>query len=221
MTSTGSDTAARNPVFAPLGQALEFALDRALALDPATREALGALEGRELSLALQAPTIALRLTVRDGRLRVGPDRGAEADFSVRASLGAVLAQLLPGRESGALPVGQVRISGDAELARRVQQLLQRYEPDIEEAFSRVLGDVVGVQVARALKRGFDWSRATAAGLARDTAEFLGEESRDLVPKPELDEFLDEVDALRDDVERLERRVARVRERGTDGGGKGI
>jgi ubiquinone biosynthesis protein UbiJ len=33
-------------------------------------------------------------------------------------------------------------------------------------------------------------------------------------------FLDEVDELRDRADRLERRIARVRERQTDGGGKG-
>lgn len=208
-------------MLAALGRALELALNRAVALDPETREAIKALEGRELALALQAPRLALRVRVEHGRLIVGPDRDErEADLSVKTTLGAMLAQLLPGREPGALPVGQVRISGDAELARRVQQLLQRYDPDIEEAFTKVFGDVVGVQIARALKRSLDWSRETAATLARDSAEYLSEESRDLVPKAELDAFLDEVDELRDGVERLERKIARVRGRAADGGGKG-
>jgi ubiquinone biosynthesis accessory factor UbiJ len=210
-----------HPLRAAFGRALEFALERALALDPQTRAALAALDGRELSLALQAPALALRLRVEDGKLRVGPDRGArEADLGVRSTLGALLAQLLPGAERGALPVGQVRISGDAELARRVQQLLQRYEPDVEEAFSRVFGDVAGVQIARGLKRALDWSRATAGTLLRDGAEYLSEESRDLVPKAELDVFLDEVDELRDAVERLQRKIGRVRLQAVEGGGEG-
>lgn len=216
-----SDAPARHPIRAALGRALELALNRAVALDPETRAALGALEGRELALALQAPPLALRLKVEQGRLRVGPDLSTrEADLSVRTTLGAMLSQLLPGREANALPVGQVRISGDAELARRVQQLMQRYDPDIEEAFTNVFGDIAGVQVARALKRGLDWSRDTAATLVRDGAEYLSEESRDLVPKAELDVFLDEVDELRDAADRLERKVARVRGRAADGGGKG-
>lgn len=209
------------PLLAALGRALELVLDRALALDPDTRTALATLEGREMALALQAPPLALRVRVETGRLVIGPDRGAEADLSVRTTLGAVIAQLLPGREAGALPVGQVRISGDAELARRVQQLLQRYEPDVEEAFTRLFGDVIGVQIARALRRGFDWSRATATVMARNTAEYLSEESGDLVPKAELEAFLDEVDETRDAVERLERKIARVQGRAADAvGGKG-
>lgn len=208
-----SDSPPLNPVHAVLGRTLEFALDRALALDPDTLAALVALEGRELALALQAPPLALRLRVEQGRLRVGPDRGAEPDLSVKATLGAVLAQVLPGRDRGSLPVGQVRIGGDAELARRLQQLAQRYSPDVEEAFARAFGDVAGVQIARALKRGLDGARHAASTLARDTAEYLSEESRDLVPRAELDAFLDDVDELRDAVERFERRVARIAPQG--------
>ena len=205
-----------NPVRVALGRALEVVLERALALDSDARAALSVLEGRELALALQAPPLALRLRVEQGRLRVRPDRGAEPDLSVKATLGALLAQVLPGGEPGALPVGQVRISGDAELARRLQSVVQRYEPDFEEAFAGVFGDVAGVQIARALKRALAGARAGALALARDTAEYLSEESRDLVPKPELDLFLDEVDELRDGVERFERKLAHLAQRrGTD------
>ena len=87
-------------------------------------------------------------------------------------------------------------------------------PDFEEAFARVFGDVAGVQIARALKSGLDAARATAGALLRDGAEFLTEESRDLVSKPELDAFLDDVDELRDAVERFERRATRVAQRGS-------
>lgn len=201
-----------NPLLAALGKTLALALDRIVALDEATREALATLEGRELSLRLQAPPLAMRLKVRDGRLEVGPDRDArEADLSVETTLGALLGRVLSGRD-GALPVGQVRISGDAELARRLQQMVQRYEPDFEEAFTRTFGDVLGVQIARALEGAFDWSKRSAQTVLRDTAEYLGEESRDLVAKAEMAQFLDEVDELRDGVERLERRIARTRKR---------
>ena len=50
--------------------------------------------------------------------------------------------------------------------------------------------------------------------AAKAAEFVTEESRDVVPRAELDAFHDDVDALRDDVERIAAKVARLRrERG--------
>lgn len=211
--------AEENPLLALGGKALELALERIVALDPATGDSLVALEGRELALAVRAPPLAMRVRVTDGKLRVGPDRDArEADLSVQTTLGAIFGQLLPGRD-GALPVGQVRISGDAELARRLQQIVQRYQPDIEDALAKVFGDVIGVQLARGLKRALDWSRDSAKTLLRDTAEYLGEESRDVVPKAELSRLLDDIDELRDAVERLERKVARTRSRLDPSGGK--
>lgn len=197
---------------ASLGRLLEAVLARITALDPEFAMRLAPLEGRRLSLHLSAPAVGMSVTVREGRFVIGPaETDQVSDLSVRASPGALLAQLLPSREGTSAP-GRITISGDAELARRLQQLVQRFDPDVEEAFTRVFGDVLGVQLARALHQGLDWSRRTAGGLAQDTAEFLTEETRALVAKAELSAFHDDVDALRDDVERTERRIARLQAR---------
>lgn len=191
-----------------LGRLLGVALNRAAALDPAFSAQLTPLEGRRLDFHLTAPPLAFAMTVQAGRFVIGPvSSESESDLSLSASLGAVLSQLLPGREHTAT-VGRMRISGDAELARQLQRLMQRYEPDIEGQFVAVFGDVLGVQFARAVKRGLDALREGGKALARDGAEFLTEESRDLVPRAELEAFCDDVDELRDAVERLQRRMQR-------------
>ncbi|MDH5822472.1 SCP2 sterol-binding domain-containing protein [Luteimonas sp. RD2P54] len=196
------------------GRALEAALNRALALDPATRDALAPLAGRSVALRLDAPALALRLTIADGRIAVGPaDAAGEPDLSVRSTLGGLLAQLpgmLGGAERGAAaPVGRVRIEGDAELARQLQRLAQRFDPDWERPFASAFGDVAGVQIARAIAAALRGARATGDSLARSAAEYLTEESRDAVGREELHAFLDDVDALRDDVERVAARVRRL------------
>ena len=43
-----------------------------------------------------------------------------------------------------------------------------------------------------------------------TAEYVPEESRDVVGRDELNGFHDDVDALRDDVERIAAKIARLR-----------
>lgn len=208
----------------PAGRALEAALDRALALDPETRAALATLDGRSVDLALEAPPLALRLTVDGDRMRVGPsDAAAEADLGVRATLGAVLAQLprlLPGagRHDDAPPVGRMRISGDADLARRLQRLAGRFDPDWQQPFVAVFGEVVGVRVANAFAAALRHARAAGRDLAGATVEYLTEESRDIVPRAELDAFHDAVDTLRDDAARLAARVARLRDAAAIRGG---
>lgn len=196
------------------GRALEAALNRLVALDPETQAALTKLDQRRIELALEAPAIALSISVRDGRLWVGPpDTDSEPDLGLRATLGALLSQLPFARADNAPPVGKLRINGDAELARTLQQLAQRFDPDWDQPFAEALGPVIGPQVARVIREGLRSGRRIAGNLARDAADYLTEESRDLVGKAELAAFHDDVDALRDRAERLFARAERLRRAG--------
>jgi len=189
------------------GRALEQALNRVVALDPDTAEALRGLGGRRIGLALEAPPIALELAVADGRLVVGPPKD-EPDLGVRATISGVLSQLPFLRPPGSTPVGKVRINGDAELARQLQRLAQRFDPDWDEPFTRALGPVLGPQAARVLRDALAGGMKFAQGFSRDAVDYLVEERRDLVGKAELAAFHDDVDEVRDRVERLAARLAR-------------
>jgi len=128
---------------------------------------------------------------------------------VRATVGGLLSQLPMFRNDDAPPVGRMRIEGDAELARRLQRLAERFDPDWQQPFARVFGDVLGVQVANAFAGALKRARVAGGEVARTAAEYVTEESRDVVPRAELAAFHDDVDALRDDVERVAARLARL------------
>lgn len=199
------------------GRALEAALNRALALDPETRDALAPLDGRSVSLRLDSPDLGLRIGVAGARLTVGPiDAENAADLAVHGSrLGALLGQLpmLARRRQQGADAGRINVSGDAELARRLQQLAAGFDPDWQQPFVAALGPVIGVQVARVLRQALDHLRDGSRDLLGMAAEFVTEESRDVLGRFELNAFHDDVDGLRDDVERLAARVARLRAAG--------
>ena len=205
------------------GKALEAALNRALALDPDTQDALKPLEGRRIVLSLQSPALALQVTVSGQRLRVGPAEGAsEPDLAVRTTLAGLLGQLpvFMGsalRKDNAAPVGRMHVSGDAELARRLQTLAERFDPDWQQPFVAAFGEVIGVQVANAAHGALRQLRDAGGNLARNAAEFVTEDSRDVVGRAELNAFHDDVDALRDDVDRLQAKVERLHESRSTGG----
>lgn len=213
MTDSASPPSPLNALKPIAGRALEIALNRALALDPDTRDRLRALDGRRVALRLASPPLALQVRVAGDRLEVGPvDGEVEPDLSVRSTIGGLVSQLPFLRNDDAPPVGQLRIEGDADLARRLQRLVERFDPDWQQPFTRVFGDVIGVQVANALAAGLRHARVAAGEFAGNAAEFVTEESRDVVPRDELNAFHDDVDALRDDVERAAARIARLRTR---------
>lgn len=192
------------------GRALEAALNRALALDPETRAALAPLLGKRVTLRLATPPLALQIAVDGERLAVGPvDGQSEPDLAVRSTLGALIGQLPFLRRDEAAPAGKLHVSGDADLARRLQRLAENFDPDWQRPFAAVFGDVLGVQIANAAAAAFKQARIAAVSLAEDAAEFVTEESRDVVSKAELNAFHDDVDRLRDDVDRIVARIERA------------
>jgi ubiquinone biosynthesis protein UbiJ len=168
-------------------------------------------------MVVEALPLALAITVRDGQLLVGPvDVASEPDLGLRATLGGLLAQLPFARAGIGQAAGKLRINGDAELARTLQQLAQGFDPDWDKPFADALGPIIGPQVSRVLREGLRAGNKLAKGLARDAAEYVTEESRDVVAKAELAAFHDDVDALRDRAERLIERVARLPVEAGDG-----
>jgi ubiquinone biosynthesis protein UbiJ len=185
--------------------------NRALALDPDTRASLRTLDGRRIALALEAPPLALQVTVDGDRLRVGPvDDANEPDLGIRATLGGLVSQLPFFKRDDAPPVGRVRVSGDADLARRLQRLAERFDPDWQQPFTTVFGDVarragrqrVRRRVARSEGRGRG-VRGQRRGIPHRGIARRGGEGRTA-------RVLRRRRRLRDDVERLAARVQRLR-----------
>jgi ubiquinone biosynthesis protein UbiJ len=208
-TLPAAATRAPNPLLAVLGRALEAALNRIVGLDPETRARLALLDGRAITIDFKGTLPSMRISVAGDRLAIGPAFAGESALRVAATPGSLLSLVLARGKETALPPGRVDIAGDAELARRLEQVATRFRHDFDEAFARVFGDVLGFQVARAIRGGLAWTRASARSLAQDAAEFLTEEGRDLVAKAELETFLDDVDGLRERADRLDARVRRL------------
>jgi len=190
------------------GRALETALNHTLSLDPDTRQRLAALDGRCIQLHLRGPELVLAVTVEGQRLKVGPPQDT-SQLRVAMSPGSLLAMALR-RGGESVAPGKVEIAGDADLARRLEKLASTFAPDFEEAFARSFGDVLGVPLAQAIAKGLRHARESAEHLTEDGADWLRDEARLTPAMGEVDDFLDEVDALRERTERLEARLARLR-----------
>lgn len=189
------------------GRALETALNHTLSLDPDTQQRLTALNGRSVQLHLRGPELALAITVDEARLKVGPPQDG-SQLKVAATPGSLLAMLLRRDDDGIAP-GKVEIAGDAELARRLEKLAGKFAPDFEEAFARSFGDVLGVPLAKAVRKGLAHARESGAHLVEDAADWVRDEGRAALAPGEVDIFLDEVDGLREHGERLAARVQRL------------
>jgi ubiquinone biosynthesis protein UbiJ len=182
-------------------------LNRNVAQSAKAQALVGQLDGRALSLAADGTPLAFTMRVTGGRIEL-TERTGTADAEISGTPLALLS-LAGANGERSLRAGAVRIAGDAEVAQKFRDLLRHAQPDAEEELSRMIGDVAAHQVAGFARALFDWGRRASNTLSTSIAEYLQEEGRDVPTRTELDEFLRDVDTLRNDVERLDARLQRV------------
>lgn len=187
---------------------LEQAINAALALDPKTLERLGRLQGRVIAIELRGTGIRLLLQPEQNGLRLMGHYDGTVDTTLRGAPFALL-RMSTGRTGEGLFKGGVEIEGDVELGQQIQRVFEKLDIDWEEHLSRLTGDIIAHQVGNTVRNLLNWGERSAEHLAQDTADYLQEEA-EILPLPwEVEEFLERVDALRSDVDRLEARVKRL------------
>ncbi len=174
------------------------ALNHMLAREPWARAALAPFAGR--SARLQAAPFSVQLAIV-----------ADGGFSADAGPPTVTI----GVDAAALPrvllepkaaLRNVRLEGDAEFAQALSNVLQKLRPEPEEELARLVGDAAAVRVVALLRAALAGAREAGGRLAVQAADYLVAENPMLVSRQEMEAFAADVARLRDDVERLAKRI---------------
>ena len=190
---------------------LELLINRGIGLSFTAQAMAAALDGQALDVRLDGTPMALRLTAGNGQVRVAAPGESPAAATLAGSPLAML-RLLGGDPQALIREGDVRMTGDTDVANQFRDLLHMARPDLEEELSKLVGDPVAHQLGN-LARGFaDWGARTAESLSRSIGEYLTEERRTLPTRTEAEEFFAGVDRVANDVERAEARLTRLKDR---------
>jgi ubiquinone biosynthesis protein UbiJ len=168
------------------------------------------LEGTCLQVDIDGIT-RVRAACLGGRLALTGGDDSPADAVIAGSVPALL-QMLRRSETAAPSRASIQIRGDAEIADRYRELFALARPDLEEELSRWVGDLPARHLSQLAKSVRSWARRARRTAGENIAEYLQEEGRDLVSKPELEEFLSGVDSAREAVDRIEARIAGIERR---------
>ena len=191
--------------FRLLGRLVEGALD----LDPEARAALSELSGRVVDLDV-AGAGSIRLRIDGAHVRVEPrDDAVDADVTIRGAPLSLLRFLFDDDREALILGDEVRLQGDIALATRLQRIVTRMDPDLEEALAQHIGDVPAHEFVRGARGLGVWLRDSAEALLADASEYLRYEIRATPGREEVERFAHDVDDLRDGAERLEARIARL------------
>lgn len=179
-------------------------LNRLLESEAWARERLAPFAGEVIEL--RAPPLpALRLAIAaDGRLAPAAPEAAGA-LVIAAGPGA-LAAAVQGEEQ---LLRALEVSGNARLASEVMFLFRHLRWDAEEELSRWVGDIAAHRLAGVARRAAALHADAARRVAGSLVEYAAEEGGLLVRRGELAGLAAAQARLRDGLERLEKRIARL------------
>ena len=169
-----------------------------LAREPWARAALAPFAGR--SARLQALPFSVQLGIAAGGSFSADAEAPAVTVSVDA---ASLPQVLLDAKAA---LRNVRLEGDAEFAQTLSNVLQKLRPEPEEELSRFVGDAAAVRIVALLRAALAGAREAGGRLAVQAADYLVSENPMLVSRQEMASFAADVARLRDDVERLAKRI---------------
>ena len=180
------------------------ALNHLLVQESWAREKLAPFAGEVVELRCP-PLPALRISVIEGGHASPADAASAATLLITAKPG-ILAALVRGEDH---LIRSVEISGNERLASEILTLLRYLRWDVEEDLSRVFGDVLAHRMAGTARDFASWQADAGQRLAENIMEYAVEERRMIVARPEFEAFAADVAALRDDLARLEQRLAQL------------
>lgn len=174
------------------------------------RELCKELSGAVVAIRVRDTALTAYFRVFDDTLDIVASAADEPDVVISGSL-ITLARMAGQPGEVAVRAGSLDLTGDATIASQFQRLLSHAKPDIEEELSTVVGDVAAHrlgELARGLGR---WGRNARTTMGENIREYLQEESRDAPSRFEVERFGRDVSTMRDDVDRLEARINRLRD----------
>jgi len=160
------------PLPGMLAFALETAINNVLQLDEASPERVKKLEGRLLQVDLQGLGITLFFTFKHGVVRVRLTAEGKPDTVISGTPVALFKMAEPEEADWGLPDSKVHINGDASLARDLERIFRKLEPDWEGPLAGLFGDVAGHQLAQGLRQGAEAARETARSAGKVISEII-------------------------------------------------
>lgn len=190
--------------------ALEKALNHALALDDASSDKIQKLNNKVLEIIIKPLDIFFFMTFVDSKLKLLSNYTNKADVVIHSNpIGLIRLSLLPASKSRSLFNDKVKISGDLELGKQVQQLFSELDIDWEGHLAHFTGDVVAHQLGSIYRSGRSFKDKITTSLKRNVVEYLQEEIREIPSLEEIEDFYNDIDELSLRTERLSAHVNKL------------
>ena len=150
------------------------------------------------------PVSANLVILEDGSLAVaGETNIPDATVTISPSL---LLRLIAKDDAAKM---QINIVGDTHLATELAKVFTLMRWDYEDDLSKLVGDVPALKIGQLARKTVQTVKETSINLVEMLSEYWQEENPMIAKRRHIETFNTQVDILRADVERIEKRLAKL------------
>lgn len=188
---------------------IEKILNHCLGSDPDYKTYIAPLQGKILKIQIAFPPLSLLLQFSADTIKVLPYYHDTPDCTITGSSFALLQSAL-NEKAGTWASNKIHLSGQTDVAQDFSALCHRINIDWEEMLSEIIGDSCAHAAGNILRSTLANGHELSQRWQNNLQEYIKHESKCFAQAEEINNFLDKIDTLRHDVERLNARLAALK-----------
>lgn len=192
---------------------LELAGNNALRYDEQSLDRLAGLHGRTMTLVVKLPgkmgIQQVSVSPQPHGIEFSQTLEDSPDVTLTATLGALVKISRDGLDGANLDAGELEIKGDPIVGQRFAGVLADMDIDWEGLMAEYIGEVPASLLSTGLGKAKEIADDSRSVLKSHLTRLLQDDMNIIADKAAVDKYLDEVDIIRADTERLQARLKRV------------
>jgi ubiquinone biosynthesis protein UbiJ len=183
------------------------AINLALKLDSESLDKLSRHAGKILAMHITSFDQTIFMSINVDGVNLSFSNDAEVKTTLSGTPFAYL-RLLSQEQKGTL--SDIKLNGDPHFAQDIQAIFKGLSIDWEEQLSKFVGDTAAHHIGKTSKEVQEWSAETRQNFYQNLTAFLQQETAQLPTRAAVNDFLNAVDELRNDVERISVRIKHLK-----------
>ncbi|MEK7991023.1 MAG: SCP2 sterol-binding domain-containing protein [Thiotrichaceae bacterium] len=191
-----------------LAVAIETTINQAIRFNPAHQDTLQHLQGKIVRIEVTGLFLQFNLVVENDGLIILSEYDGQVDAVISGAPFSLLNISLQS-EPNLANHPDIKIEGDVRIVQQLTQLIKKLPIDWEEYIAQIIGDIPAHQLGNSLRQCNTYAKEQFSNYEANVSEYLQEELKYLPAAAEVEHFLNTIDQLRDDTERLALRVQKL------------
>lgn len=183
----------------------EFLLNQALRLEPSILAQLESLDNKKIEIHLLGLELSFFISIEETGVFLLTEAPQEVNVRLIGAPFSLL-HLLMNKNVSLVANPDIQVFGEVAVLQKFSDVMQALHLDWEGYLSHWMGDTAAFQVGNAVEQTQEYVNTQSHHWQRTFVEYWQEEAKYLPNPLEVNEFIQQIDILRDDVERFEARL---------------